>query len=68
MYRHDLLRHVGLGNCHELADFLLVEIGREIQRHNALARIRIVSSMKFDHVYLEIKIKLLGRLIIPYGS
>ncbi len=62
MYRHDLLRHVGLGNCHELADFLLVEIGKEIERQNALARIRIVSSMKFDHVYLEIKIKLLGEI------
>lgn len=62
MYRHDLLKHVGLGNCHELADFLLVEIGREIKRHNARARIRIVSSMKFDHVYLEIKIKLHGEV------
>lgn len=60
MYRHDLLEHVGLGNCHELADFLLVEIGREIDSHNALARIRIVSSVAVDHVYLEIKIKLQG--------
>lgn len=58
MYRHDLLQHTGLGNCHELADFLLVEIGKEIERHNAFARISIVSSTKVDHVYLEIKIKL----------
>lgn len=60
MYRHDLIKHVGLGNCHELADFLLVEIGKEIERHNALARIRIVSSVAIDHVYLEIRIKLKG--------
>lgn len=60
MYRHDLLKHVGLGNCHELADFLLIETGKEIERHNALARIRIVRSMQIDHVYLEIKIKLQG--------
>ncbi|KTD36324.1 hypothetical protein Lnau_1308 [Legionella nautarum] len=58
MYRHDLLKHTGLGNCHELADFLLVEIGKEIEQHGALARIRIVNSIKIDHVYLEIKIKL----------
>lgn len=60
MYRHDLLKHVALGNCHELADFLLVEIGKEVERQNALARIRIVKSMKADHVYLEIRIKLQG--------
>jgi hypothetical protein len=58
MYRHDLIKHVGLGNCHELADFLLIEIGREIERHNAVARIRIVTSMRFDHVYMEIRIQL----------
>lgn len=60
IFRHDLLQHVGLGHCNELADFLLVEIGKEIERRNALARICIVSSMKVDHVYLEIRIKLQG--------
>lgn len=58
IYRHNLLEHVGLGNCHELADFLLVEIAKKIDSHGARARIRIVNSVKKDHVYLEIKIKL----------
>ncbi|KTD00219.1 hypothetical protein [Fluoribacter gormanii] len=60
MYRHDLIEHVGLGNCHELADYLLVEVGKEITRKGAKARIRIVSSLKCDHVYLEIMIRLKG--------
>ncbi|AHE66194.1 hypothetical protein [Legionella oakridgensis] len=58
MYRHDLLAHVGLGHCHELADFLLVEIGKALELKGAFARIRIVRSVKYDHVYLEIKIQL----------
>lgn len=58
MARHALIGHVGLGNCHELADFLLVEIAREIDKQGACARIRIVESLKYDHVYLEIKIQL----------
>lgn len=57
-YRHDLIEYVGMGNCHELADYLLVEIGKEIDRLDANARIRIVGSVKYDHVYLEIKIRL----------
>ncbi|WP_454782242.1 hypothetical protein [Legionella sp. WA2022007384] len=60
MYRHDLIGHVGLGNCHELADYLLVEIGKEIMRQGAVARIRILNSLKYDHVYLEILIQLRG--------
>ncbi|WP_392538210.1 hypothetical protein [Legionella sp. 227] len=57
-YRHDLIEYVGMGNCHELADYLLVEIGKEIDRLGANARIRVVRSVKWDHVYLEIKIQL----------
>ncbi|STX28315.1 Uncharacterised protein [Legionella beliardensis] len=60
MYRHDLIQYVGLGNCHELADFLLVEIGKEIDNCGSCARMRIVESSKFDHVYLEIQIHLDG--------
>ncbi len=57
-YRHDLIEHVGMGNCHELADFLLVEIGKAIHLKYAVAGMRVVSSIKSDHVYLEIRIKL----------
>lgn len=60
MYRHDLVLHVGLGRCSELADFLLVEIGKEIDLRKARARINVISSKKSDHVYLDIKIKLEG--------
>lgn len=62
MYRHGLLRHTGLGNCHELADFLLVEIGKKITENHAVAKIRIVVSERADHVYLEIKVRLVGEL------
>lgn len=62
IYRHDLIEHVGLGNCHELADYLLVEIGKEIDYNRTCARIRIVKCNKMDHVYLEIRIKLEGEL------
>lgn len=60
MYRHDLVEHVGLGNCRELADFLLIEIAMKIEYMGAHARIRIVRSMVADHCYLEIKIRLNG--------
>ncbi|QMT61586.1 hypothetical protein [Legionella sp. PC997] len=60
MYRHDLIEYVSLGNCHELADYLLVEIGKEIARRGAVAKIRILSSLKCDHVYLEILVQLKG--------
>ncbi len=57
-YRHDLIQHAGLGNCHELADVLLLKIAKEIDKRDAFAKISIMSSKTFDHVYLEIKIRL----------
>lgn len=66
MYRHDLLKHTGLGNCNELADFLLVEIGNQIDLRGAVARMRVVESKEYDHVYLEIRIQLKGEKDYSY--
>ncbi|VEG91118.1 hypothetical protein [Legionella spiritensis] len=55
---HDIIEHTGLGRCHELAQYLIVEIAEAINQSGARARISIVSSEREDHVYLEIKIKL----------
>ncbi len=60
IYRHDLIEHFGLGRCHELADFLLVEIARDINAMSAVARIQMVFSARYDHTYLEVKIHLEG--------
>lgn len=56
--RHDIIERGGLGNCQEIAQYLLVEIGKLIQANKAKARISIVASKILDHVYLEIKLKL----------
>jgi hypothetical protein len=62
MFNHDLIEHTGMGNCHELARYLLVEIARAIKAEDAQASLRIVSSQSYDHVYLSIKIKLENEL------
>ncbi|STX52633.1 Uncharacterised protein [Legionella busanensis] len=62
IYRHDFIEYTGLGNCHELAHFLLVEIGKRIEAYNATARLRVVSSKKFDHVYIEVLIQLANEI------
>lgn len=59
-YQHDLIEHAGLGNCHELAEYLSVEILNLLRVHDADARIRIVSSTETDHVFLHVKIQLEG--------
>ncbi|KTD17486.1 hypothetical protein [Legionella jordanis] len=66
MFRHDLVEHTGLGNCHELADHLIVEIGQRIDARSALAKLRIVASESHDHVYLEIKIQLENEIDYSY--
>lgn len=66
MQRHALIDHTGLGNCNELATYLAVEIGERINNNDALARILVVSSKMKDHVYLEIKIKLLNETGYSY--
>lgn len=55
---HKFLAHVGLGRCHELADFLLVEIGNRIERKGAAATLKIVSSRKADHIYVHVQLRL----------
>ncbi|WP_419419404.1 hypothetical protein ACNVED_12930 [Legionella sp. D16C41] len=70
VFLHDAIEHIGLGNCNELADYLLVEIGKEINNFNnsnnnnnnnndnAIAKMSIIRSKKVDHVYVEIFIQL----------
>lgn len=58
LYRYKLIKHIGLGNCQELAEFLAVRIAKLIDRQRSYARIRIVASKEVDHVYLEILIRL----------
>ncbi|WP_131782095.1 hypothetical protein [Legionella gresilensis] len=58
IYRHDFIEYTGIGNCHELADYLLVEIGKRIEAYNATARLRVVKSKEVDHVYIEVLIQL----------
>ncbi|WP_165482732.1 hypothetical protein [Legionella gresilensis] len=62
IYRHDFIEYTGLGNCHELADYLLVEIGKRIDWYNATARLRVVSSKEVDHVYIEVLIQLANEI------
>ncbi|MGL5741388.1 MAG: hypothetical protein ACRCXC_01980 [Legionella sp.] len=56
-FQHDIIEHTGLGNCQELADYLIVEIGRAIHEVDAKAELRVVESQSKDHVYLEILIQ-----------
>jgi hypothetical protein len=56
--RHDIIEHAGIGRCQELAEYLLVEIARELKKQDVHAVLEIVASKKIDHLYLEIKITL----------
>lgn len=58
--KHEFIGHVGLGMCRELAEYLLVEIAREISRSQAIANVLLVRSLSVDHTYLRIRIYLAG--------
>ncbi|KTC94153.1 hypothetical protein [Legionella erythra] len=55
---HDLIEHSKIGYCHEFAQHLMVELGARIQEAGGVAKISLVKSMKYDHVYLEVRIYL----------
>ncbi|KTC78402.1 hypothetical protein [Legionella brunensis] len=59
-FQHDLIEYTGLGNCHELAEYLCVELLSVLKQHKANARLRIVSSRESDHVYLHVRVLLKG--------
>ena len=52
-FQHELIKHARMGNCHEIAEYLSVEIIQKL-KDNVNARLRIVSSTEVDHVYLHI--------------
>jgi hypothetical protein len=56
--KHAIIKQYSLGNCHELADYLGVEIGKILREKEVKVQIKIVSSLRVDHVYTEIKIYL----------
>jgi hypothetical protein len=61
-FDYELIEHTGLGNCYELATYLLVEIGNAIKAKGAQASLSIVASTSYDHAYLSITIKLQNEL------
>jgi hypothetical protein len=57
-YNRDLIEYAGLGNCHELADFLCAEVLQSLQVAGAEAQAGIVCSRECDHVFVHVKIYL----------
>lgn len=56
--KYQLIKQVKVARCHEMAEYLSVRIIKKLKAVDA--RVRIVSSRKTDHVYLQIKIWLKG--------
>ncbi|CEG57243.1 zeta toxin family protein [Legionella fallonii] len=52
--KHDIIEQSGIGNCREVAEYLLVEIVRELKKYGAQATIKIIKSSEIDHVYNEV--------------
>jgi len=60
MYRHALIKKAGIGNCHELARFLLIEVARRVRLAGGNVKLRVVASKEYDHGYLKISTHLLN--------
>ncbi len=55
---HDIVDHTGIGNCDEMAYYLLVEIAKRIDSRGGGANLHLVRCKKVDHNYVEVDISL----------
>lgn len=47
-----------MGHCQEVAEYLLVELCRELHNRRISALLKIIDSQKYDHIFLEVVIHL----------
>jgi hypothetical protein len=60
LLRHEMIDYFKLGNCSEIAQYLLVQLGKSLVERGVDAEIERVDAQDADHCFLRVKIHLLG--------
>ncbi len=62
--KHEIIKKAKVGNCNELAEYLAFKLVKHLQLRHIDAKIKVVSSKEYDHVYVCVKI-LLKNEVLP---